>query len=71
MAQTDKPVRQYLTTDDLERIIRTVPKGSVVFMAECIVCNERIISFKGPRINCPACLAEIEVHPLIKRVKKT
>jgi hypothetical protein len=73
MAQTDsnkKPVRQFLTTDDLARIIQSVPKGSPVFMGECVVCNERILSFKGPRINCPHCLAEIEVQPLFKRVKK-
>jgi hypothetical protein len=70
MAETNKkPVKQFITTDDLERIIQNIPKGSPVFMGECGVCNERILSFKGPRINCPHCLAETEVHPLLKRGK--
>lgn len=70
MVSTDKPNRQLLTTDDLERILKHIPKGSPVFMGECGVCNERILSFAGPRINCPHCLAEIDVQPLLKKSKQ-
>lgn len=67
--KTTIPKREPVTTTDLERVIRALPKATPVYIGQCPACEERILSFKGPRINCTTCMMEIDVEILYKTVK--
>lgn len=60
-----------LTVRDLMKTLLRTNPNNLVYVDSCEVCEAKILSFVGPEIQCPTCLAVIKIRPLpFRPIKK-